>query len=178
MRVIILGIAIVVLSLGCGGDGLSLPEVPTQEGGGQRTDPPGSGNDSEAANGVMPGGPAEMNTIRIGDEVFERTLPMTSGQCFLYEADGTLPTSATVWGTVDDDDGTHFAVSYGQNGDFEAQVDSPNYHWLAGTRNGEIDELSIELDFDAQIIKGSGIFTNFLTGESAEGTFEFMCEGE
>lgn len=101
---------------------------------------------------------------------------MTRGQCYLYKADGTLPTSATVWGTLDGDENKHFAVRYRQDGGFEAQVDSSSYHWIAGDRNGNSNELTIELDFDTQTIKGGGIFTNLFTGEHAEGSFEFKCE--
>lgn len=176
MLLIGLAIAIVMFSLACGGDGLSIPQAPTPETAGQEQNSGGASQNSGDAGGVTPGGPAALNTMRIGDEVFERTLPMTRGQCFLYEADGTLPTSATVWGTMNGEDGTHFSVSYGQDGKFGAQVDSSNYHWLAGERNGTIDDLSIELDFDTQTIRGAGIFTNFFTGENAEGSFEFMCE--
>ncbi|CAN5875258.1 hypothetical protein BH23ACT4_BH23ACT4_00070 [soil metagenome] len=56
------------------------------------TDPGGSGDG--VGDSVTPesSGPLAENSIRIGDQVWQRTLPMTTGQCFLYMDDGTLPT--------------------------------------------------------------------------------------
>jgi len=104
---------------------------------------------------------------------------MTTGQCFLFEDDGTLPTSATVWGTLDGDDGIRFSASYRQDGTFGAEVDDQTTNfWFAGPNGPGVDDLVIELDFETLTISGSGTFTNALDGESAPGAFEFQCEPE
>jgi hypothetical protein len=124
-----------------------------------------------------PSGPVELNTIRIGSEVWERTLPMTTGQCFLYEDDGTLPTSGNVWGTLNGDEDTRFSANYGQDGTFESE-DSNNQdvYWIAGERSPGADDLTIELDFDNLMISGSGSFTSLTTGATASGSFQFQCD--
>ncbi len=68
-----------------------------------------------------PAGAVEPNTIRIGSQVWKRTLPMTTGQCFLFKDDGTLPTSANVWGTLDGVEDSHFSASVQQDGTFEVR---------------------------------------------------------
>jgi hypothetical protein len=146
------------------------------DGSGGQASSDSSGGD---ASSEAPVGPAAMNTIQIGDQVWSRTLPMTRGQCFLYEDDGTLPTSGTVWGTLNNDDSLHFSVNYNQDGTFEAQVDNDtDLYWLAGERNGTVNDLTIELDFDALTITGSGTFTNVVGNKNAQGSFAFQCEPE
>lgn len=173
-----------------GGSGVFGPD-PSEDGGfggdSATTDSAGASDGSDATPSG-PGGPDDitpeaggalaMNTMRIGDRVWERTLPMTSGQCFLYEDDGTLPTSATVWGPTVGDEGSHLAVNHNQDGTFEAQVDSDGYYWIAGQRNSAIDDLTIELDFDALTITGAGVFVNAVTGEWAQGSFALQCDPE
>jgi hypothetical protein len=175
--IVLLSLALFSAILACGGDDFSdLKSQQEQDntGGGQT-----SSQSSDAGQSSGPVGPADINTIRIGDQVWMRTLPMTTGQCFLYEDDGSLPTSATVWGTLNNDDSLHFSVSYTQEGTFQAQVDNDSdMYWVAGERNGEIDDLTIELDFEAQTIRGSGTFTNFVGGGNAQGSFAFQCEEE
>lgn len=174
----------------CGGDGDSTSESADTSGQGDTSaqtddtvavDTEASGEDagdesSDAASESEPVGPAEPNTIRIGSQVWERTLPMTTGQCFLYEDDGTLPTSATAWGTLDGDEELRFLVSQNQDGTLEAEINNNvDMYWLAGYRGPETDDLVIELDFDAQTISGSGTFTLLNTGETVSGSFEFVC---
>jgi hypothetical protein len=156
------------------------------ENGGQPTDAPqgdptagGGGQAGEVE--AEPAGPVEPNTIRIGSQVWKRTLPMTTGQCFLYEDDGTLPTSASVWGTLDGIEDSHFSASVGQDGAFGAGLNGPGdstLYWQAGARNPEVNDLVIELDFEAQTIKGSGTFHSLTERRSASGSFEFICEPE
>ena len=174
----------------CGGDGGSTSESADTSGQGDTsaqtadtvavdTEAPGddAGDESsDAASESEPVGPAEPNTIQIGSQVWERTLPMTTGQCFLYEDDGTLPTSATVWGTLDGDEELRFLVSQNQDGTVEAEINNNvDMYWLAGYRGPETDDLVIELDFDAQTISGSGTFTLLNTGDTVSGSFEFVC---
>jgi hypothetical protein len=142
-------------------------EAPDEDAGDESSD---AGSESE------PVGPAEPNTIQIGSQVWERTLPMTTGQCFLYEDDGTLPTSATVWGTLDGDEELGFLISQNQDGTLEAELDNNfDMYWIAGYRGPDTDDLVIELDFEAQTIIGSGTFTLLNTGETVSGSFEFVC---
>jgi len=170
----------------CGGDGDSTSESADTSGQGDTSaqmadtvavDTEASGDESsDVASESEPVGPAEPNTIRIGSQVWERTLPMTTGQCFLYEDDGTLPTSATAWGTLDGDEELRFLVSQNQDGTLEAEINNNvDMYWLAGYRGPETDDLVIELDFDAQTISGSGTFTLLNTGETVSGSFEFVC---
>jgi hypothetical protein len=126
-----------------------------------------------------PSGTVDMNTIRIGSDVWSRTLPMTTGQCFLYEDDGNLPTSATVWGTLNGDDDLRFMANFGQDGTFEAEISNDvDMYWIAGERAPDPNDLSIELDFASNTITGSGTFYLANTGELASGSFAFQCDGE
>jgi hypothetical protein len=123
--------------------------------------------------------PVDSNTIRIGSQVWKRTLPMTTGQCYLFEDDGTLPTSATAWGTLDGDDSYHFSANLTQDGTFKAQVDdNASVYWVAGEGSPKADDLVIEIDFDSQTIKGQGTFYSLTTNKLASGSFEFVCEPE
>lgn len=147
------------------------------------TDPGDSGDAGDGtddSDSVTPeaSGPLGENTIRIGDQTWERTLPMISGQCFLYEDDGTLPTSATAWGTLDGDDDLRFNVSHKQDGTFEAQIsDNEAMFWGSGP-SFEEEDLVIELDFEALTIRGKGTFFSLTTRERAMGSFQFTCEPE
>ncbi len=141
----------------------------------------GTGDDVSGDAGEVPEpvGPADMDTIRIGSEVWERTLPMTTGQCFVQNVDG-LPPSGVAWGTLDGDDGIRFSASQNQDGTNEAEVDDQeSFFWVAGPRVADgPDDLVIELDFDALTIVGQGTFTNLFTGETAPGSFAFQCEDD
>ena len=124
-----------------------------------------------------PAGAVEPNTIRIGSQVWRRTLPMTTGQCFLFKDDGTLPTSANVWGTLDGDESYHFSAKQDQSGGFAAQVDNDvDVYWLAGEQSPKANDLVIDLDFDAQTINGHGTFFSLTQQKQASGSFEFVCE--
>jgi hypothetical protein len=185
MRRLTVLIAILMLVLAaCGG---------AQEDSDTQTPDNGSGSDSEdtvqgggdPGNGDTgtptpePSGPVDMNTIRIGSDVWPRTLPMTTGQCFLYEDDGNLPTSATVWGTLNGDDGLRFMANFGQDGTFEAEISNDtDMYWIAGERAPPPKDLSIELDFASNTITGSGTFYLANTGELASGSFAFQCDEE
>jgi hypothetical protein len=108
--------------------------------------------------------------------VWHRTLPMITGQCFLYEDDGTLPDSGTAWGTLDGDDSLRFSANYNQDGTFEAEVQGDIIFWVAGVRAGT--DLTVHLDFANQTITGEGVFNNLMRNEYAEGSFTFTCEEE
>lgn len=177
-----------VMVAGCGGDDTS-PIQPgaagsvttnsNQSDAGDGSGAGGSGG-SGAGDEVTPeaSGPLAPNTIRIGDQVWERTLPMTTGQCFLYEDDGTLPDSGTAWGTLDGDEDLRYAASYNQDGTFEAEISNNlDMYWGSGPRFQE-DDLVVELDFDTLTITGEGTFRSLTTGERAEGSFVFVCEPE
>jgi len=142
------------------------------------TGAPGATADGQAA-APEPSGDVAMDTIRIGNDVWSRTLPMTTGQCFVFEDDGTLPTSGTVWGTLDGDDELRFAARLSQDGTFEAEISNDSdMYWLAGERAPDPKDLSIELDFENLTITGSGTFYLANTGELASGSFAFQCEEE
>lgn len=103
---------------------------------------------------------------------------MTTGQCFLSEDDGTLPTSATAWGTLNGDEDLRFSARYQQDGSFESEVsNNHDMYWGSGPRFGE-DDLVIELDFDNLTISGHGTYTSLITGDRAMGSFQFICEPE
>lgn len=142
----------------------------------------GTEGGTTASGEVTPEAPGSLqpNTIRIGSQVWTRTLPMTSGQCLVIAADGTLPDWGTVWGTVDGDDDTRFSANYQQDGTFESQITNNfDQYWGAGTRfQGEEADLVIELDFENLILSGSGTYTSLTTGELAKGSFLFKCEPE
>ncbi len=172
--------AVVVVS--CGGDdlgNLDLPAVDTAA-------PDASGEleadvDEDSEPGAAPESvaPADMNTIRIGSQVWERTLPMTTGQCFVQNVDG-LPPSGVAWGTLDGDDDVSFSAGQSQDGTNEARVeDQETYYWIAGPGVADgPDDLEVELDFDALTIRGQGTFSNVFTGETAPGSFAFQCEND
>lgn len=181
LAAVMFAVALVVSACGGGAD---------DEGGADNTagvfgqDPSG---DDPAAGNSGPGsaedptpeasGSLDSDSIRIGNEVWNRTLPMTSGQCYVFKDDGNLPDSANAWGTLNNDDGLEFSASHGQDGSFEAQVRSDNMYWLAGERSPGT-ELTIELDHDNLTLRGEGIFNNIHTNEFAYGSFEFVCEDD
>ncbi|TFG66854.1 MAG: hypothetical protein E4H24_07460 [Thermomicrobiales bacterium] len=104
---------------------------------------------------------------------------MTTGQCFLSEADGTYPTWGTAWGSLDGNDDLRFSAKLGQDGTFGSEVTGPgdsSLFWIAGERSPEVHDLVVELDIDAQTIKGSGTFYSLTTNKLASGSFEFICE--
>lgn len=171
--------------LGCGGgdtsregDGVAAGDSGSQTDSSQ--DPGPGDQESEGGVGTLDNpipeasGALASNSLRIGDTTWVRTLPMTRGQCFLYEDDGTLPDSGTAWGSLNDDDNLSYSVNYHQDGSFEAQVSSDTMFWVSGQREGS--ELTITLDFATQTISGDGLFFNLHTGEWAYGSFEVTCE--
>ena len=153
---------------------------------GVTAEPAGDPNDNEAgatdSDEITPEAPGTLqpNTIRIGDQVWTRTLPMSSGQCLVIEADGTLPAWSTVWGTLDGDDETRFSVNYNQDGTFESEITNNfDEYWGAGTRfQGDEADLVIDLDFENLTVTGNGTFTSLTTGERARGSFFLTCEPE
>lgn len=196
MRILIALITLMAITTAaCGGAASTTadPAGGNQAGGRSSAAPDGgttSGGDQSAASvpdvgGIEPepASPVEPNTIRIGSQVWKRTLPMTTGQCFLTKADGTLPTWGVAWGTLDDNEDLHFSAKVGQDGAFSADVDdntrnptTPLPHWVAG-KGIPVADLVVELDFDTQTIRGHGTYTDRATGKLASGSFEFICEG-
>lgn len=185
MRFTVVVLAFVLVLAACGGgDDAGSGDGDTTGGGDTTQD---SGGDGSADGGGSdsggetpePVGPADMNTIRIGSETWARTLPMTTGQCFLPAEDGGDPTGGTVWGTLDGNDDFRFNVGYSADGSHGAEVnDNTSIYWIAGERSPNGNDLEFEIDFDAQTITGSGTFTSLTTGEVAAGSFAFQCEGE
>ena len=187
MRTLIAPLMFMAMAVaGCGG-AATTPDDPFigDQGDGQSSQAPegagtGGGNgggDSSTEIEPEPAGAVEPNTIRIGSKVWKRTLPMTTGQCFLFKDDGTLPTSANVWGTLDGDDRYHFSATQDQGGGFAAQVDNDvDVYWLAGEKSPKGNDLVIDLDFEAQTIKGHGTFFSLTRQKLASGSFEFVCE--
>lgn len=174
---------LVLVLAGCGGDdgdsasgaGDGTPDDTTRTAGDDTSADDGSGDGGTPE----PVGPADMNTIRIGSETWSRTLPMTTGQCFLPAEDGGNPTGGTVWGTLDGNDDLRFSASYEADGGHGAEVnDGTSVYWIAGERSPNGNDLEFEIDFDAQTITGSGTFTSLTTGDIAAGSFAFQCEGE
>lgn len=176
-----------VVAVSCGGDDVGTLDLP---GAVDTTASDASGEvdaqvdadvdeDSEPGAATATVAPADMNTIRIGSQVWERTLPMTTGQCFVQNVDG-LPPSGVAWGTLDDDDDISFSAGQNQDGTNEARVeDQEAYYWIAGPRVADgPEDLEVELDFDALIVRGRGTFTNLFTGETAPGSFAFQCEDD
>ncbi len=177
-------LALALAATGCGGSDSSDDAGTTTPSTAPSVDDADSGNGTggqadDGSGGEPTGepiGPAAMDTIRIGSETWTRTLPMTSGQCFLYEDDGTLPTTGVAWGPLDGPDGIRFSATHNQDGTFEAEVSNDtNVYWFAGPRSPGVDDLVIELDFDALTITGSGTFTSVL-GDVAQGSFAFQCD--
>lgn len=179
-----------ILIAGCGGGSTepgndTIPESAPTTDGGSGTDsvaahPDDSGNAAAASDEPIPeaSGPLGDNSIRIGDQTWERTLPMTTGQCFLFADDGTLPDSGNAWGTLDNDEDLRFAARYNQDGTFESEVsNNHDMYWGSGPRFGE-DDLVVDLDFDTLTISGHGTFVSLITGERAMGSFQFTCEPE
>ncbi len=175
-----------LLLAACGGDDSSAPDTaaPESESEAEVEDSAsdGGGDSQEAESDTAdppPAGPVEVNTIRIGSQVWSRTLPMTTGQCVVFEDDGTLPDSGFAWGTLDGDDDIRFSANYGQDGTFESEVvDENEFFWIAGPRSPGPDDLVIELDFDALTISGSGSFANAFNSDVEQGSFVFQCEPE
>ncbi len=113
------------------------------------------------------------NGFRIGNTVWERTVPITRGQCFVQDSEGATPFAA--WGTLNGDDALEFGVSYDSDTDStDAQVTSDNMFWVAGKKDGS--QLSVEHDVEALSIAGTGLFYNLHTDEWAYGSFQFTCE--
>jgi len=120
-------------------------------------------------------GPLPADSIRIGNEVFERTIP-ADGQCFTQEDDGTIPDSGVVGGSLNNDPEFSFNVRHGQDGSLEAEVRSNLMDWISGVKDGT--ELTVDLDFETSSISGEGLFYNVHTNEWAYGSFTFTCLGD
>lgn len=184
-RTLAIGFVMVLVVAGCGGDDGS-GDVDGAENNNAGTSGPEPSDDNPSSEDTGGGsseeptpeasGPLSPDSIRIGSEVWSRTLPMTSGQCFVFKDDGTLPDSAVAWGSLDNDDSLSFSANYGQDGTFEAEVRGETMYWVAGERSGT--ELTVELDFDNLTITGEGIFNNLHTNEFAHGSFNFICEDD
>lgn len=181
-------VAFGVVAASCGGDGLVEPgavvapvsTVSTGDDSGADDGSEGDGGEAgdQAIEGPVSVGPAAMDTIQIGSQVWQRTLPMTTGQCFVQNIEG-MPPFAVAWGTLDGDDDVRFTAGQNQDGMFNAEVEEDDaFFWMAGPRSTGPDDLVVELDFDALTITGEGTFTNFYTGESAPGAFAFQCEDD
>lgn len=185
-RVMVLMVVVLLAAASCGGDDDSSnpafgsdPNATTDGGEGTGDGGGGDGGGQSDGSSLEPIGPVDMNTIQIGSETWERTLPMTTGQCFLYEDDGSLPTSAVVWGTLNGDDEIRFSATYGQDGVLEAEVrNDTDMYWIAGERNPNVNDLVIELDFDTLTVTGHGTFSSLTKFTDAAGAFAFQCEPE
>ncbi len=153
------------------GDTLSSGAIAPAANPSPNSDGPGTmDNPTPEASGALP-----PNGFRIGNTVWERTIPMTGGQCFVQESEGAIPFA--VWGTLDGDDALDFGVSYDSDTDStSAQVTSDAVFWVAGKQDGS--QLAVEHDIDAQSVAGNGLFLNLLTNEWAYGSFQFTCESE
>lgn len=188
-------IAIALISAACGGDSESDPDEAGSDGGGNGGgatsgqgsataasgdgssggNPSGGSNPSGGTASLTPIGPVAENTIQIGDQTWQRTLPMAQGQCVVFKDDGTLPDSAITWGTLDGDDDIRFSANQLQDGTFQSEVQGDDFFWIAGARSPGVDDLQIELDFDALTVIGEGTFSNLLSTDLRAGSFHFKC---
>ena len=179
MPILMVTLLLALLVAACGGDDTDAGGPNGDSGTTQATTDQGStGSDTNGGAGESPEpiGPVAMDTIQIGDTTWSRTLPMTTGQCFLQQ-DDSLGTSAVAWGTLDGDDDLRFSADYDQDGTFGSEVSNgQDVYWIAGERSPGVDDLTIELDFDGLTIVGEGTYTSLITGESAAGSFAFQCE--
>lgn len=115
-------------------------------------------------------GPLPPNSIRIGDEIFERMEGASLSDCYVQE--GTPPFSIN--GALNDDDKFRFSVYYVDEGVYEAQIQNDEIYWVsAPIREGT--ELEVEWDVGTQTISGTGLFNDAFLGEWAYGSFEFTC---
>lgn len=160
---------------GSGGSGASGGSGGASGGGGGASAGGSGATGGGGSTPLTPIGPVAVNTIQIGDTTWNRTLPMTQGQCVVFKADGTLPDSAITWGPLDGDDDIRFSANQRQDGTFESEVrDDNRIFWIAGPRSPGVDDLEIELDFDALTVIGEGTYTSIL-GESLPGSFHIQC---
>lgn len=182
-------VCIVVMATACGGsddsaddDGSVGTQSPTT---GQQDATNDTGSNAGAGSSSGDGGTLESPTpeasgplpsdgFRIGKDVWVRTIPITSGQCFVQEGEGIDPFA--VWGTLNGDDNLSFAVSYAEGGSFSSEVTSDSMFWAAGEKIGS--ELTVEHDFATQSISGDGLFYNLHSDEWAYASFQFTCTGE
>ena len=184
-------VSIGVLAAACGGaddsanSGTGFGTEPPESGQQQNSEDSDSNSGTEAATAPGDGGTLDDPTpeasgllpqdgFRIGDDVWVRTVPITSGQCFVQEGEGITPFA--VWGTLNNDDSLSFAVSHDQDAGFGAEVTSDTMFWVAGRKDGT--EVIVDHDFATQSITGSGLFYNLHSDEWAYGSFEFTCTGE
>jgi hypothetical protein len=186
---IVVLVSVAVLTAACGGGDDPADEVgslgtqPSEDAQQAGTDEPDASSEVSAGSDGSgtpdnptpeASGPLPPDGFRIGNDVWVRTLPITSGQCFVQEGDGVHP--FTVWGTLDNDDGQSFAVNYDDDGRFSSEVTSDAMFWVAGSKDGS--ELTVEHDVATQSISGDGLFYNLHSDEWAYGSFQFTCAGE
>ena len=127
------------------------------------------------ASPTNPGGPADLNTIQIGNRVWTRSTAAMASDCYLEkQSDGAE--IAGVSDALDGDESKRFGIRFGP-GVAEAHLDALLYEWDAGPSNPSVNDLAIELHFETSTIRGSGTFYNELDGTSAQGYFTFVCEG-
>lgn len=118
-------------------------------------------------------GPLPPNSIRIGDEIFERMSGASLSDCYVQE--GTPPFSIN--GALNDDDRFRFGVHYVEDGVFEASIENDEIFWVAAPFR-EDTELEVEWDVDTQTISGTGLFNDAFLGKWAFGSFEFTCSAD
>ena len=115
-------------------------------------------------------GPLPPNSIRIGDEIFERMEGASLSDCFVQ--DGTPPFSIN--GALNDDDRFRFSVDYLEEGVYDVAISNEEIFWVARpSREGT--EVDVEWDVDAQTISGTGLFNDAFLGIWAYGSFQFSC---
>lgn len=115
-------------------------------------------------------GALDTDTIRIGDLVWS---PSTTDQCVVQAADDPLQEKAFVSGDLDAEGTADYRFSYEGHGAVEGQLFGNTMFWMAGERDGS--ELTFDVDFDAGVISGTGLFYNGHTNEWAYGSFMFEC---
>ena len=186
MKRLLLALFVVALLSGCGDSDDADPgsaeaavvSAPAADDADTTTEAATTGDDAITPEG---NGEPEMNTIRIGSQVWTRTLPMTTGQCWVTdENDGGsgLPASSNIWGTLDGDEDVRFSAGMDQDGAFGAEVDDQrSFYWVSGKRS-PLNELTITHDYENRIARGTGVFENALTGERAYGSFAFQCQAD
>lgn len=115
-------------------------------------------------------GPLPPDSIRIGEEIFERMFGASLSDCFVQE--GAIPFSIN--GALNDDDRFRFSVDYVEDGVYEASISNDEIFWVAAPMR-EGTELDVEWDVDAQTISGTGLFNDSFRGLWAYGSFQFTC---
>jgi hypothetical protein len=133
---------------------------------------PSDANSGESSDEPIPegSGPLPPDSIRIGDEIFERMEGASLSDCFVQ--DGAPPFSVN--GALNDDDRFRFSVDYLEDGVYDVAVSNEEIFWVAGPLR-EGTEVDVEWDVDAQTISGTGLFNDAFLGLWAYGSFQFTC---